>query len=75
MNKYIRSTGTVCVFISSQFKGLRADSSRKIEQLKPEFIHRKGVWKSIWNYSLCFTAGALLLWIMRFYLISAWMTG
>jgi hypothetical protein len=29
-------------------------TARKNRQLKPEFIHRKGVWKSIWNYSLCF---------------------
>lgn len=59
--------GTVCVFISSQFKSTRADSSRKIEQLKPEFIHRERRLEIYLELFIVFlTAGALLLWIMRF---------
>lgn len=59
--------GTVRVFISSKFKGLRADSSRKIEQLKPEFIHRERRLEIYLELFIVFlTAGALLLWIMRF---------
>ncbi|MEX7793737.1 F-type conjugal transfer protein TrbF [Klebsiella pneumoniae] len=59
--------GTVCVFISSQFKSTRADSSRK-NRTTEAGIYPPGKASEIYLelFIVFLTAGALLLWIMRF---------
>ncbi len=59
MNKYIRSTGLYAFLFPASLKAPGQTAAEKIEQLKPEFITGKGVWKSIWNYSLCFSLQVL----------------
>ncbi|HBQ0790626.1 TPA: conjugal transfer protein TrbF, partial [Klebsiella pneumoniae] len=66
MNKYIRSTGLYAFLFPASLKAPGQTSAEKIEQLKPEFIHRERRLEIYLELFIVFlTAGALLLWIMR----------
>ena len=41
MNKYIRSTGLYAFLFPASLKDSGQTAAEKIEQLKPEFIHRE----------------------------------
>jgi hypothetical protein len=59
--------GTVCVLFPASLKAPGQTAAEKIEQLKPEFIHRERRLEIYLELFIVFlTAGALLLWIMRF---------
>ena len=67
MNKYIRSTGLYAFLFPASLKDSGQTAAEKIEQLKPEFIHRERRLEIYLELFIVFlTAGALLLWIMRF---------
>lgn len=67
MNKYIRSTGLYAFLFPASLKAPGQTAEEKIEQLKPEFIHRERRLEIYLELFIVFlTAGALLLWIMRF---------
>ena len=67
MNKYIRSTGLYAFLFPASLKDSGQTAAEKIEQLKPEFIHRERRMEIYLELFIVFlTAGALLLWIMRF---------
>lgn len=67
MNKYIRSTGLYAFLFPASLKAPGQTAAEKIEQLKPEFIHRERRMEIYLELFIVFlTAGALLLWIMRF---------
>lgn len=67
MNKYIRSTGLYAFLFPASLKAPGQTAAEKIEQLKPEFIHRERRLEIYLELFIVFlTAGALLLWIMRF---------
>lgn len=59
--------GTVCVLFPASLKDSGQTAAERIEQLKPEFIHRERRLEIYLELFIVFlTAGALLLWIMRF---------
>lgn len=67
MNKYIRSTGLYAFLFPASLKAPGQTAAEKIEQLKPEFVHRERRLEIYLELFIVFlTAGALLLWIMRF---------
>ncbi|HDE1362261.1 TPA: F-type conjugal transfer protein TrbF, partial [Klebsiella pneumoniae] len=64
---YIRSTGLYAFLFPASLKAPGQTAAEKIEQLKPEFIHRERRLEIYLELFIVFlTAGALLLWIMRF---------